>query len=391
MTDTDCHDVVVIGAGAAGMLCALTAGRRGRRVVVLDHAREIGRKILVSGGGRCNFTNLWASPENYLTGGNPDFCKSALARYRPEEFIHLVERHRIPYHEKKLGQLFCDRSAREIVAMLVTECRRAGVELRHPVEVRRVRRNDRFVVETSAGRITARCLVVATGGLSLPKLGASGLGYQLARQFGHAVGELAPGLVGLRWADDRHAALRRLAGVAADARVACAGACFRENILFTHRGLSGPAILQASNYWAPGGRLTLDLLPGLDLRQAVRSDGALKPLRLLGRHLPDRLVREFAGDRRFARPLAQLPQPAVDDLLRRFHQWQPEFAETDGYARAEVTRGGVSTARLSSQRMESRDVRGLFFIGEVVDVTGWLGGYNFQWAWASGHAAGSVV
>lgn len=383
-------DVVVVGGGAAGMMCAIAAGKRGRRVTLVDHAERLGRKIEISGGGRCNFTNLHTSPDNYLSG-NPDFCKSALARYRPDDFVSLVEAHRIPYHEKKLGQLFCDHSARKIIAMLIEECRSAGVRLLHPVDVLAVGKPERFRVATSAGEIESDALVVATGGLSLPRTGATGLGYDIARQFGHRVTELSPGLVGLRWADGEAVRWSGLAGVSVDSVVTTGrGIAFRENILFTHRGLSGPAVLQASNYWSPDSPLTINLLPDLDAARLIEEGGSQHAGQLLARHLPKRIANRIASTVPDS-PLARLPRHDRDTLARHLAAWQPKFAATDGYGRAEVTRGGVETTRLSSKTMESRDVPGLYFIGEVVDVTGWLGGYNFQWAWASGHAAGSSV
>ncbi len=380
-------DVIVLGGGAAGLMCAITAGRRGRRVLVLDHGAVLGRKIAISGGGRCNFTNVHARPENYLSA-NPDFCKSALARFTPSHFIAMVEAHRIPYHEKKLGQLFCDRSARDVIAMLLEECRRAGVRLSHPVEVQAVEKPERFRLETSAGVLEAQSLVVATGGLSLPRTGATGLGYELARRFGHKVTSLHPGLVGLRWAEEELKRWRGLAGVSVDALVkAGGGPVFRENILFTHTGLSGPAMLQASNYWSPGTGLSINLLPECDARSMVAEAGGQTAYQLLAKLLPKRLACEVAASLP-GEPLARVRKDERDALAERVARWSPCFSGTEGYGRAEVTRGGVDTARLSSKTMESRDVPGLFFIGEVVDVTGWLGGYNFQWAWASGHAAG---
>ncbi len=390
MTSGQTYDAIIIGAGAAGMMCAIVAGQRGRRVLLIDHNDTIGRKILISGGGRCNFTNVGAAPENYLSQ-NPNFCRSALARYQPHDFIALVEKHKIAYHEKKLGQLFCDSSAREIVKLLLDECRMAGVELRYPVKVQEVTKSDCYHVLTDRGTFLTRTVVVATGGLSLPKLGASGFGYDLARQFGHGIVESHPGLVGLRWQADRRQTMRELAGVATTVRVQCNGSSFYERILFTHHGLSGPAILQASNYWSAGVTVNVNLLPDISLVDELHTYASFRTERILARHLPNRLAAFIAKVTGCERPAAQLSKSQLRSLHAHTDVWSIDFSETDGYAKAEVTRGGVDTSQLSSKTMESRAVPGLFFIGEVVDVTGWLGGYNFQWAWASGHAAGQAL
>lgn len=370
------YDLVVLGGGAAGLMCAAEASKRGRRVAVLEGAAEPGKKILISGGGRCNFTNIGTGPENFLSS-NPHFAKSALARYTPADFIDLVEKHRIPYHEKKLGQLFCDRSARDILNLLLSECRDTRVVT--SCRIQGVRRTTEFCVETSAGEFTAPVLAVATGGLSIPKIGATGLGYDIARQFGLRVVPPRPALVPLvlnepdrrRWCD--------LAGVATDAIATCDGQRFEERILFTHRGLSGPAVLQISSYWDGKAAVTLDLLPGVDLAP----DGNRTWKTILGSMVPKRLAERWLE-------VYDGPVTAYD-LNRALHGWQVTPSGTEGFAKAEVTAGGVHPDELSSKTLEARRIPGLFFIGEVVDVTGHLGGYNFQWAWASGYVAGQSV
>jgi flavoprotein, HI0933 family len=377
-------DVVVIGGGAAGLMCALTAGGRGRSVAVLEHNDRVGKKIAISGGGRCNFTNLRAGPDNYLSA-SPDFCRSALARFRPADFLAMVERHGIAYHEKTLGQQFCNTSSRAIIGMLVTECRQAGVEILCNCEVREVRRPGEFELETSRGLLSGRSLVVATGGLSFARLGATDFGYRLAGQFGLRVTPLRPGLVPLVW-KNRDADLEALSGVALPVTASCGGARFSEAMLFTHRGVSGPAILQISSYWNGRDPVEIDLLPG---REGPPPGGVLSAH--LARVWPRRFAEVWCARHAPRRPLAQCrreERAAVENALRR---WPLEFSGTEGYAKAEVTLGGVDTRDLSSKTLEARSVPGLHFIGEVVDVTGWLGGYNFQWAWASGHAAGLAV
>jgi hypothetical protein len=384
-------DALIIGGGAAGLWCAITAGRRGRRVAVLDHAERLGRKILISGGGRCNFTNLHANPTNYLSA-NPHFCTSALARFRPEDFLREVESHGIAYHEKKLGQLFCDGQAKQIVDLLLVECAAAGVEIATSCRVDGVVRQDAFVVATSCGDFSAARLVIATGGLSLPPTGASDLGYRIARQFGCAVVETAPALVPLTL--PAAAGLAELSGLSADSVVTAGGRSFRENILITHRGLSGPAILQASSYWRAGEALEIDLLPDQDaasLFDRARATGAGTLGSVLGERLPKRLAQWWLAGHGGDRPLHALSAHALTALATELQHWRVVPAGSEGYRTAEVTRGGVDTHGLSSKDMEARAQPGLHFIGEVVDVTGWLGGYNFQWAWASGHAAGSAL
>jgi hypothetical protein len=389
-------DVVVIGAGAAGMMCAATAGQRGRRVLLVDHYPKLGEKIRISGGGRCNFTNLHASPAHYLSR-NPHFCRSALARYTPRHFLALVERHGIAWHEKTLGQLFCDGSARQIIDMLRTECDRGRVAWRMPCEVREVRHDGgRFTVGTAAGPVRAASLVVATGGLTVPKIGATAFGYRIAEQFGLAVVPPRPALVPLSLDPVALARFGDLSGVSADAEVSCRGARFRESLLFTHRGLSGPAILQASSYWQDGPAsdpIHVNLLPGVDARAWLgehHRSRALPPT-VLAERLPRRLAQAWAESHGLAKPMAELSAKVIGEAARSLADWRVQPSGTLGYNKAEVTLGGVDTHGLSSKTMAATTVPGLFFVGEVVDVTGHLGGFNFQWAWASGHAAGEAA
>lgn len=350
-------------------------------MALVEHQAQPGRKILISGGGRCNFTNLRVSAENFLSK-NPHFAKSALARFTPADFLSLVKKHRIPFHEKKLGQLFCDGSAMQILEMLLSECRAGGVNLRLGCRVISVRRDTRFVIETDSGDLSAAALVVATGGLSIPKLGATGLAYELARQFGLAVEPTFPALVPLVFGEADSRKWGGLAGVSCCVEASCGKAGFRENLLFTHRGLSGPAVLQASSYWRPGQALRVDWLPGGTMTEG-QAEHARRDLEM---KLPVRLARQFLTNEGFTQPVVSLKQ-----LDERLHRWSVIPAGTEGFEKAEVTGGGVSTAELSSRTMESRRVPGLFFIGESVDVTGWLGGYNFQWAWASAYAAAGSI
>ncbi len=390
------YDAIVIGAGAAGLMCAITAGQRGLRVLVIDHANKIGKKILMSGGGRCNFTNTGTTPANYLSA-NPHFCKSALARYTPWHFIELVERHGIAYHEKELGQLFCDDSSKQIVAMLLAECTAAGVEIRTHCSVEEIRQGDDggFRLRTSLGAFAAPALVVATGGLSIPSMGASGFGYQLARQFGHDVLPTRAGLVPLTLTGKHVERLHDLAGVSLPVEARNGDVAFRNFMLVTHRGISGPAILQISSYWQPGDDLRLDLLPGTDIDallqdwQQHRRDAELKTL--LGEVLPKRFAQRLCEHWLTSKPLRQYNAPELHAIAELLGHWPLVASGTEGYRTAEVTLGGVDTDGLSSSTMMSKHVPGLYFIGEVVDVTGWLGGYNFQWAWASGHASGMAV
>jgi predicted Rossmann fold flavoprotein len=385
-------DVIVIGGGAAGLMCAFEAGRRGRRVVVLEHNDRVGRKIEISGGGRCNFTNVDTGAHNFISR-NPHFAKSALARYTPADFVALVRRHRIAYHEKKLGQLFCDESSRQIVSMLLAECDAAGVDVRTGCRVVGVERDELFRVETSRGVLNSESLVVATGGLSIPKLGATDFGYRAARQFGLKVVPPEPALVPLTLAPRDLASFQKLSGVSVPALVRCGGAEFAENILVTHRGLSGPAVLQISSYWSRGEVLSVDLLPGADARTLLGRKRALgaELQTALAPHLTKRFAQVWCETFAPPKPLRAYTDAEVEATAASLHDWRVAPAGTEGFQKAEVTKGGVSTDELSSKTMESRRVPGLYFVGEVVDVTGHLGGYNFQWAWASAHAAGQNV
>jgi predicted Rossmann fold flavoprotein len=381
------RDVIVLGGGAAGLFCASTAGQRGRRVLVLEHNDQVGKKIVISGGGRCNFTNIHASPDNYLSS-NPDFCRSALARYTPEDFRALVERHGIAWHEKKLGQLFCNTSSRDIVALLLEECARAQAEVRCGVRVENLTKPDKFCLRTSAGEFTADALVVATGGLSFAKLGAGDFGYRIARQFGLRLTEIRPGLVPLAFNEGDKAEFGQLSGVSLPVRVRHKKAAFEEALLLTHRGLSGPAVLQISNYWREGESLAFDLLPE-GAGQPVPGRGPA--VAQLSAVWPRRFAEVWCAHHTPDKPVSQWTAAERTRVHQLIHQWPLQFAGTEGYPKAEVTLGGVDTSDLSSKTMEVRAVPGLYFIGEVVDVTGWLGGYNFQWAWASAHAAGQAV
>lgn len=388
-------DVLIIGAGAAGLMCAITAGQRGRQVLVLDHANKPGKKILMSGGGRCNFTNLGVTPANYLSA-NPHFAKSALARYMPADFIALVEKHRIAYHEKELGQLFCDDSSKQIVRMLLDECAAAGVRIETSRAVERVRHGEAgFSVITAHGQVQAQSLVIASGGLSIPSMGASGFGYELARQFGHAVLPTRAALVPLTLSGKHQEHYADLAGVALAAEARAGRIAFRGGLLFTHRGVSGPSILQISSYWQPGDELRLDLLPDHDAAAWLVTQRAARPVAelksVLAELLPKRLAQRLCELEFGNRPMRQYREAELGQIGTRLHDWPLVASGTEGYRTAEVTLGGVDTDGLSSSTMQSKHVPGLYFIGEVVDVTGWLGGYNFQWAWASGHAAGEVA
>ncbi|MGE0093031.1 MAG: NAD(P)/FAD-dependent oxidoreductase [Alphaproteobacteria bacterium] len=389
-------DAIVLGAGAAGLMCALVAGQRGRRVLLLEHLDQPGAKILISGGGRCNFTNLDAGPDRFLSN-NPHFCKSALARYTQHDFIAMVERHGIAYHEKTLGQLFCDGSSRQIVAMLKAECDAGQVDLRLGHKITNVVRGERFRIETSGGVFEAPSLVLATGGLSIPKMGATGFAHDLARKFGLAVVEPRAALVPLKVAADILPFFQSLSGVATDAIVSCGKTSFREAILFTHRGLSGPAILQISSYWRPGEAITLDIAPDFDalafLKERRLSRAKAEPKTILAEFLPTRLAQALAESvlPPSAATMANLPDTALEALARRVQRWEIAPSGSEGWAKAEVTAGGIDTDALSSRTMEARKVPGLYAIGEAVDVTGWLGGYNFQWAWSSGWCAGQAI
>jgi predicted Rossmann fold flavoprotein len=384
------YDAVILGGGAAGLMCAMTAGRRGRRLALLEHAGRIGKKILISGGGRCNFTNLHCRPENFLSA-NPHFCKSALARYIPQDFIALVEKHRIPYHEKTLGQLFCDGSAREIVAMLEEECRTAHVDIFTATHVREVARPDKFVVHAGEDEFHAPALVVATGGLSIPKMGATAFGYELARKFGLKVRECRPALVPLTFASEERKHYCDLAGVSAEVVASIGRQRFREKMLITHRGLSGPAILQISSYWKPGEPLGLDLAPDNEITKRLRLEPGGRDLSAAKAAFRDVLPDRFADRWLELHAPERWTNPALEQLERTAHHWEVTPSGTEGYDKAEVTAGGVDADELSAKTMESKKVPGLYFIGEVVDVTGHLGGFNFQWAWASGFCAGEAL
>jgi predicted Rossmann fold flavoprotein len=390
----DSYDVVIIGAGAAGLMCALSAGGRGRRVLLIDHADEAGKKILISGGGRCNFTNRDPLPDCFLSA-NPHFVKSALKRYSQHDFIALIEKHRIPYHERNLGQLFCDGSAREILAMLLAECAAVHVQLRLDCKVTAIEKPDRFRIETDRGPVEAEALVLASGGLSIPKMGATGFAHDIARKFGLKMTQTRPALVPFTVGPEDLAFMQSLAGVSLDTVAARDKRRFREAMLFTHRGLSGPVILQISSYWQPGETVALDLAPDLDLaahlieRKKTRPKAELKTI--LTEILPSRLAQKLVENRMVNQPMATYPDKALQRVAEQLKRWPLKPAGTEGYAKAEVTVGGIDTDGLSSQTMGAKAVRGLYAIGEAVDVTGWLGGYNFQWAWSSGWCAGQAV
>ncbi len=390
-------DVVIIGAGAAGLMCALTAAGRGRRVLLLDHANKAGKKILMSGGGRCNFTNLYCEPGNFLSE-NRHFCKSALARFTQWDFIALVSKHGVPYHEKKLGQLFCDHKSSDILELLLAECEQAGVQLRLQTSVSEIAKVDGgYQLQTSAGQVACQSLVIATGGLSIPTLGASGFGYQVARQFGHSVLPTRAGLVPFTLTDPQLKSLcSELSGTSVeDCLVSCNGQSFKENILFTHRGLSGPAILQISSYWQPGDAIQINLLPHIELpewlaeQQRQRPNSELKTL--LGELFTKKMAGLLAEHWFVSKPMKQYSAGELEAIAERLSDWQLVPAGTEGYRTAEVTLGGIDTREVSSKTFESLKSPGLYFIGEVLDVSGHLGGFNFQWAWASGHAAAQFV
>ena len=382
-------DAIIIGGGAAGLFCGIEAGKRGRKILVIEHNPQVGKKILISGGGRCNFTNLGTEPENFISA-NPHFCKSALAGYTPDDFVRLVRKHRIPYYEKKLGQLFCRESSRRIVDMLLAECGNAGVEIRTSSSVRSLRKNTAFELETTTGDLRAESVVIASGGRSFPKIGASDLGYRIAKQFSIKMTVTRPSLVAMVQADADNS---KLAGISLDSVVSTGKRSFHENILFTHRGMSGPAVLQISNYWEKGKPVSIDLMPDIAAAELLYAnrDKTQTLANFIGRHLPQRFAESFVEANLPNKPLNKLSDREIRSAGEILNNWRVQFTETEGYGRAEVTLGGISTDELSSQTMESKNVKGLYFIGEVVDVTGWLGGYNFQWAWASGFAAGRSI
>jgi len=387
---THAFDALILGGGAAGLMCAIEAGKRGRHVALLDHADRLGKKILISGGGRCNFTNLRCQPENFLSS-NPHFAKSALARYTPADFIALVEKHRIPYHEKTLGQLFCDRSARDILQMLEEECRAAGVSIFLNTKIQEVTRTTEFIVRTRGAEFRAPALVVATGGLSIPKIGATSFGYDLARQFGLNIRDPWPGLVPLVLGPEDRSRYCDLSGVSADVISSCNNQQFREKMLITHRGLSGPAILQISSYWKKPHKIAIDLAVESDVTVPFRDPKTPRTLTRLRSELRKTLPARFADRWLDHHAPTAWTNSALADFERHTHIWTIAPAGTEGYEKAEVTAGGVDTDELSAKTMESCKVPGLFFIGEVVDVTGHLGGFNFQWAWSSGAAAGRAL
>ena len=384
------YDVIILGGGAAGLMCAIEAGKRGRRVVVIEHSERLGKKILISGGGRCNFTNISASAANYITSGSPHFCKSALARFTPADFIAMVEKHGIAYHEKKLGQLFCDFSSKQIIEMLEAECSAAKVEIRLNCRVSDVRKEGRFKVETNLGVFESESLVIATGGLSFPKLGATDFGYRLAEKFNLKMVPRIPGLVPLTFAEKEQHFYSGLSGISLDVVATVYGVKFRENILFTHRGVSGPVILQISNYRRATDPVCLNLFPEKSAQQLLESQRSEKKelTTVLSQWLPQRFVQAWCEQNAPSRPMNRYTPRELESIAAQLHSWEIRPIGDEGYAKAEVTLGGIDTNELSSKTMEARRVPGLFFIGEVVDVTGWLGGYNFQWAWASGAAAG---
>lgn len=387
------YDIIILGAGAAGLMCALTAGQRGRRVLLLDHAEKAGKKILISGGGRCNFTNIVTRPDRYLSN-NKHFAKSALSRYTPDDFLKMVNRHGIAWHEKTLGQLFCDGSAKQIMAMLLDECAKGDVEISLNLKVSSIRRvDDQFQVKINGSTISTPSLVVATGGPSIPKMGATSFAYEIARQFGLKIVEPVPALVPFTL-NSSEQLFRALSGVSADVIVHCGKVQFREAALFTHKGLSGPAILQISSYWKPGQSIGIDFLPDLPtgwLLAAKRERPRSQLRAVLGQYLPDRLAHALAERISLDGELANQPDKILNNTESRLSNWTFSPNGTEGFAKAEVTLGGVDTNELSSKTMEAKKQSGLYFIGEAVDVTGWLGGYNFQWAWASGWAAGQAV
>ena len=385
-------DVIIIGAGAAGLMCAIEAGKRGRSVIILDHASKIGQKILVSGGGRCNFTNLNIHAENYISA-NPHFCKSALARFTPQDFIALVKKHRISYHEKEDGQIFCNGSSRQIVDMLLDECNSVGVKMRLNCKIQEITKNRRFIVKTNSGMIESESLVVATGGLSYPTLGATGFGHHIASQFGLRIIPPKPALVPFTFSRGDRERFAEISGVSLKTVVNCGGHEFKGEILFTHRGLSGPAILQASSYWQNGEEIIINLLPGIDAHSIFlySRQRRIEMKNMLSCYLPRRFAHIWCEFYLPSKPLCQYNDRELLDASRLVYGWAIKPAGTEGYRTAEVTAGGVDTDELSSKTMEAKKVTGLYFIGEVVDVTGHLGGYNLHWAWASGRASGQYA
>lgn len=385
-------DVLIIGAGAAGLMCAIEAGKRGRKVLLIERSEKIGKKILISGGGRCNFTNKQISSKNFLSE-NQHFCKSALARYSQNDFIALVEKHGIAYHEKTLGQLFCDGSSREIVAMLETECTNAGAEIKVNCTVNTITKGESFFIQTSEDEYECNSLVIASGGLSIPKMGATNFGYKIAEQFDIDIVPPRAALVPLIWDEKERRTYSQLSGIGIPVKITCKKISFKEDLLFTHKGLSGPAILQISSYWNDGGEITIDLLQYVDIAKVFEKyrQEKLQLAAILSRYLPRRFVLSWCEANAPSKPMNQISDKALRSVADLIHHWKVIPAGTEGFEKAEVTSGGVDTKELSSKTMEAKKIPGLYFIGEVVDVTGWLGGYNFQWAWSSGWAAGQEV
>lgn len=389
-------DVIIIGAGAAGLMCGIEAGKRHRKVIILDHANKPGKKILMSGGGRCNFTNYHINPADYISH-NPHFCKSALSRYTQWDFIDLVKKHHIPFHEKTLGQVFCDNKSKDILDMLLTECKQAGVEIRLNTKIESIEKfsDHHFKIKTSQGDFHCQSLVIASGGLSIPTMGASPFGYKVAEQFGIKVWPTRAGLVPFTLHAEEKEKLSVLSGIAIDSLVSNERQSFRENILFTHRGLSGPAILQISSYWQAGEEVVINLLPEINLFEQLKSAHQQQPQKqiknYLAEYLPKRVVEIFLNAELADKKLASISHRDFEKLSQQFNAWIVKPSGTEGYRTAEVTLGGVDCDAISSKTMEVNDVSGLYFIGEALDVTGWLGGFNFQWAWASGWAAGQVI
>ena len=388
------YDAVIIGAGAAGLMCALTAGQRGRKVLVLEHSDRMGKKIVISGGGSCNFTNLYLEAEHYVSG-NPHFCKSALSRFSQYDFISLVEKHNVSYQERQLGQLFCNGNAVEILNLLLEECRLSGVKIQNRSIIKNIEKDDCFTVNTNSESYVAESLVIATGGLSMPRIGSTGFGYEVAEQFGLKVLSRQPGLVPLTFSSDDLENFGDLSGISVDATVSCNGQSFREALLFTHRGVSGPVILQISNYWQAGDEVVINLLPDIDLTETIKQWQKERPKaelkNLIGELLSRRVAHRWLELWYHSKPVNQYKEKEIDEVANIFHAWRLKPSDTEGYRVAEVTRGGVDTNELSSKTFEARKTKGLFFIGEVIDVTGWLGGYNLQWAWSSGFCAGQFV
>ena len=385
-------DVVIIGAGAAGLMCAIQAGKRGRRVLVLEHNGQIGEKIRISGGGRCNFTNVSTEYSDFLSV-NQQFCRSAFARFTPQDFLSLITKHGISYHEKKLRQLFCDNSSHDIISMLQSECSTCGVEIRAGCKVQDVEKQSLFQTSTNSDGILSQSLVVATGGLSIPQLGASDFGYRIAKKFGLSIIETRPGLVPFTWSKEDAKVFAELSGISLDASVSSENTSFRENILFTHRGLSGPGILQISSYWKPGKSITINLFPDIHLENVFQENHqtGLSVSTILSRYLPKRFVEKWVKHHGLDRKLSEYSMKDLKCIADQLHSWVVMPEATEGYAKAEVTVGGIDTNELSSKTMEAKKVPGLYVIVEVVDVTGKLGGYNFQWAWSSGWVAGQYV